>query len=306
MRINKLTSDYLDVAGSTHLWPDHIEAPAMVKISGRYYFFGSKLTGCKPAPTLNLLVFSCLQFYGNLMYRGSSTHFTNYPILGDPNDNVYSTSTSLTSGWSAWATFADKGSKTYNSQTHYVLEYGNGNVMYMGDRWVSGNLMTSTYVWLPLTLSGTTVTMKNYVSWVPNVGGAWASPPSEGSYEGEAAVYATGAKDVSCSGCSGGKAAGYIGGSSGGRLTIGAVKSNKDALNTVRVKYMNGDSSVRYADVSLNGGPKTKLAFLKNGADPSSSTWHVNLKGDNNNTVSIEGLNSGWGPDVDRLMVPVE
>lgn len=30
---------------------------------------------------------------------------------------------------------------------------------YMGDRWVSTNLMTSTYVWLPLTISGTTATL---------------------------------------------------------------------------------------------------------------------------------------------------
>lgn len=29
----------------------------------------------------------------------------------------------------------------------------------MGDRWVSSNLMRSTYVWLPLTISGTTASM---------------------------------------------------------------------------------------------------------------------------------------------------
>lgn len=97
---------------------------------------------------------------------------------GDANDNFYSTSTSLTSGWSPWALFADKGSKTYNSQTNYILDYGNGNVMYMGDRWVSKDLKTSTYVWLPLNISGTTVAMKNYRSWVPNFGGKWAEPPA--------------------------------------------------------------------------------------------------------------------------------
>jgi hypothetical protein len=50
VRINKLTDDYLNLTGttSTYLWPDHIEAPAMVKISGRYYFFGSHLSGWDP------------------------------------------------------------------------------------------------------------------------------------------------------------------------------------------------------------------------------------------------------------------
>lgn len=270
IRINKLTADYLDVAGTTYLWPDHIEAPAMVKVSGRYYFFGSKLTGW------------------------------------DPNDNVYSTSTSLTSGWSAWTTFADKGSNTYSSQTHYILDYGNGNIMYMGDRWVSSNLATSTYLWLPLTISATSVSMKNYVSWIPNVGGKWAGPTSEGSYEAEAGTYAASAKSVDCSGCSGEKAAGYIGGSDDGKVTISGVNSSKNALTTIRVKYMNGDTGPRYAGVSVNSGAKTKLAFEKNGADPASSTLHANLKSGNANTIVIEGLDGGWGPDIDRLMVPTE
>ena len=272
LRINKLTADYTDISGtsSTYLWKDHIEAPAMLKYNGRYYMFGSKLTGW------------------------------------DPNDNVYSTSTSLSSGWSSWATFADKGSNTYSSQTHYVLDYGNGNVMYMGDRWVSKNLIASTFVWLPLKIDGTSVTMKNYVSWVPNVGGAWSGPPEEGSYEGEKGTYAAAAKDVSCSGCSGSKAAGYIGGSDQGKLTISGVKSNKDVLTTIRVKFMNGDSKPRYADVTVNGGQKTRLAFLPNGADPASSVLNVKLNSGSSNTITVEGVNGGWGPDVDRLMVPVE
>ena len=127
----RLSDDYLEVASSTYLWKDHIEAPALVKIKGRYYMFGSHLSGW------------------------------------DPNDNLVSSSTSLTSGWTTWATFADKGSKTYSSQTHYVLPYGSsGNVMYMGDRWVSKNLQASTYVWLPLSISGTSVTMKDHAAWV--------------------------------------------------------------------------------------------------------------------------------------------
>ena len=45
IRIDKLSSDYLSVASATYLWPDHIEAPAMIKKNGVYFMFGSHLTG---------------------------------------------------------------------------------------------------------------------------------------------------------------------------------------------------------------------------------------------------------------------
>lgn len=273
IRIEKLTPDYLDIVGNTYLWKDHIEAPALIKQQGRYYMFGSHLSGW------------------------------------DPNDNVYSTSTSLTSGWSAWTTFADSGSKTYNSQTNYVLDYGGGNVLYMGDRWISSNLQASTYVWLPLTISGTKVTMKNFVSWVPNLSAtgvsAWGNPPAENSYEGEKAAYSGGVKDVSCSGCSGGKAAGYVGGSGGGRVSFSGVHSDAGGLTTIRVKYMNGDSKPRFAQATVNGGTPVRLAFEPNSGDPASSALNVQLKAGDSNTIVIEGVDGGWGPDIDRLMVPV-
>ncbi|KAB5575273.1 glycosyl hydrolase family 43 protein [Coniochaeta sp. 2T2.1] len=275
LRINKLTADYLDLSGtsSTYLWKDHLESPTLIKLQGRYYVFGSHLTGW------------------------------------DTNDNVYSTSTSLTSGWSSWQTFADVGSHTYNSQTTYILAYGGsaGNVMYMGDRWVSKNLQASTYVWLPLTVSGGKVSMKNYVSWVPNLdtATAWAGPPEETSYEGEKAAYAGGAKDVSCGGCSGGKAAGYVGGDGNGKVTFSGVRSDAGGMTTVRVKYNNGDSKPRFAQVTVNGGQPVKLAFEPNSGDPASSSLNVELKAGTGNTIVFEGVSGGWGPDIDRLMVPV-
>lgn len=135
LRIDLLADDYLSVKQSTYLWKESIESPAIVKKNGVYFMFGSKLTGW------------------------------------DPNDNVYSTATSLAGPWSAWKTFADSGSNTYASQTTFILPVGD-NAVYLGDRWVSSNLMRSTYIWLPLQLSGTTATMKNAVNWVidPNSG----------------------------------------------------------------------------------------------------------------------------------------
>lgn len=272
LRIMRLSDDYLTVAASTYLWSDSIEAPALLKLNGRYYMFGSKLTGW------------------------------------DPNDNVYSTSTSLTSGWSAWKTFADAGSKTYTSQTNAVLPVGSSAAIYLGDRWVSSNLMASTYVWLPLSISGTTVTMANAESWVPNLSttssSASTAKPAETAYEGEAATYGGKARNVNCGSCSGGTAAGYVGGPDKGSVTFSNVRSDAAARTTVRVRYVNGDSSPRYANVRVNGGAAQKLAFLPTGSSVSSSTLHTDLKSGTNEII-IEGVGDGWGPDVDRLIVPV-
>jgi hypothetical protein len=214
----------------------------------------------------------------------------------------------LSSGWAAWATFAAAGSNTYTSQTNYILPVSDSLTMYMGDRWVPGNLMASTYVWLPLTFSGTKVTMANQVNWVPNVvsGGAWTVGPSESQAEGESAVLTNGAKTVACSGCSGGSAAGYIGGSTGGTVTFNGVVSSVATTSTIRIKYENGDSSQRYADVTCNG-VRQKVAFLPTASGngtPGSSVVNCGLKSGSDNVVVVSQTDGTYGPDVDRIMVP--
>ncbi|KAI0206879.1 carbohydrate-binding module family 35 protein [Astrocystis sublimbata] len=268
LRIEQLSADYLSVSKSTYLWRDSIEAPAVVKRQGTYYMFGSKLTGW------------------------------------DPNDNVYSTATSLSGPWSSWMTFADSGSNTYSSQTNYVLPFGEGAI-YMGDRWVSSNLMRSTYVWLPLTFSGTAVSMKNQVNWTPDVSaGTWATGTDETTPEAEAAALANGARTLSCSGCSGGTSVGYIGGSEGGSVTFSGVSSDAATKSSIRIKYINGDSSQRFANVTVNGASH-KLAFLPtSGGTPGSSILNVDLKSGAENTIVITTTDGSWGPDVDRIMVP--
>lgn len=177
----------------------------------------------------------------------------------------------------------------------------------MGDRWLKDNLMASTYVWLPLSISGTSVTMKNFVSWVPTANFAsWQTPPDETSYEGEKATYGGQARNVDCSPCSNKVAAGYIGGPDKGSVSFSGIKSNIDGMTTIRIKFLNGDKSPRYANVKVNGDQGRKVAFLPANGDPASSTLHANLKKGSDNTVVIEGIENGWGPDIDRLMVPVQ
>jgi hypothetical protein len=132
LRIDKLSSDYLSVASAvTVLTPNH-EAPAMFKLNGRYYLFGSHLTGWST------------------------------------NDNEYTTATSLAGPWSSWSDFAPPGSNTLNSQTTFVLPITGSSgttFMYMGDRWTTSNLGTSPYIWLPMEVDGANVTMSWHTNW---------------------------------------------------------------------------------------------------------------------------------------------
>jgi len=176
----------------------------------------------------------------------------------------------------------------------------------MGDRWLKNNLMASSYVWLPLSISGTSVSMKNLESWVPTANfAAWQTRPAEASYEGEKATYGGKARNVECATCSSKMAAGYLGGPDRGSLSFSGVRSEVDGVSTIRIRYLNGDTSPRYATVRVNGDEGRKIAFLPAKGDPLISTLHARLKkGDN--TISFEGVGTGWGPDIDRLIVPTQ
>uniref|UniRef100_A0A093UKK8 Uncharacterized protein n=1 Tax=Talaromyces marneffei PM1 TaxID=1077442 RepID=A0A093UKK8_TALMA len=211
-----------------------MEAPAMVKLNGYYFMFASHLTGWST------------------------------------NDNAYSYATNLAGPWSSWKTFATVGSDTYQSQTNYILPFpGNRTVMYMGDRWISTDLVASTYVWLPLTFSGTTVTMADYTSWVPNVqADSWSTAPSENRYYGVNATLTKGAVIVSCSGCYDNEAAG----------------------------------TARYADVTVNG--VTQLIEFLPSLSPGTSVINCHLNAGSSNEIVITTTDGTYGPDIGTLVVP--
>ncbi len=141
LRIDKLSSDYLSVASAVAVLTPNHEAPAMFKLNGRYYLFGSHLTGWST------------------------------------NDNEYTTATSLSGPWSSWSDFAPPGSNTLNSQTTFVLPISGSagtTFMYMGDRWTTSNLGTSPYIWLPMQVNGANVTMSWHNTWsIDTVTGVW-------------------------------------------------------------------------------------------------------------------------------------
>lgn len=151
LRIDRLSADYLSVVSSVAVLADY-EAPAMVKIGGTYYLLGSHLTGWST------------------------------------NDNVYATASSPSGPWSAFRSFAPTGTNTYNSQTANIITVAGASgttYIYAADRWTTGNLGTSPLIWLPMTVSGTTVTVGWQRSWtLDTTAGTWsngASNPTTGS-----------------------------------------------------------------------------------------------------------------------------
>jgi hypothetical protein len=165
--------------------------------------------------------------------------------------------------------------------------------------------MRSTYIWLPLEISGTSARLTNRVNWIPNVSSqTWTAGPTESQYEGESATLTNGAVRVNCQGCSGGAAAGYIGGSGGGAVTFSGVSSQSGGRTTLRIKHMNGDSGQRYATVTVNGQSQD-VAFLPSddGQTPGSTSVHCDLQPGSSNTVVITSR-QGYGPDIDRIFVP--
>ncbi|KAI5854710.1 galactan 1,3-beta-galactosidase [Tricharina praecox] len=269
LRIEKLSSDFLTVESIVYTWAEKYESPAILKRDGVYFMFASKLTGW------------------------------------NANDNLYSTATSLSGPWSAWSTFAPVGTLTHTSQTSFILPVSNSFAMYMGDRWVSSNLMRSTYVWLPLTVSGTTASLPWYYNWIPSVSsGSWSAAPSDTVYEAESATLGGGAQTVTCSGCSG-SAVGYIGGTSSGTVTFSNVQSDVTTRTTIRMRYTNGDTTQRFALIEVNGVGQ-RVAFIPGGSGQETAvvSFTAQLNAGTSNTIRISGVDGGWGPDIDRVFVP--
>jgi hypothetical protein len=180
LRIDKLSPDYLSVVSTVAVLDDY-EAPAMVKVDGTYYLFGSHLTGW------------------------------------NTNDNAYTTATSLAGPWSAWKNFAPAGTKTFDSQTSSIVpitgQHGTTYV-YVGDRWYPSHLFDSAPIWLPMSISRGVASLNWVPSWTLDVAaGTWAPQIRSDEYEAgrPASELSDGATLVPCTGCSGESAVSGLG-----------------------------------------------------------------------------------------------
>ena len=146
LRIDRLSADYLSVTAAVAVLPDY-EAPAMVKVNGTYFLLGSHLSG-----------------WGT-------------------NDNDYATATNPAGPWSGFQNFAPAGTDTYNSQTANIITVqgtAGTSYIYAGDRWNTSALGNSALVWLPMTFSGTTLTVGWQNTWkVDPAAGTWSAGASD-------------------------------------------------------------------------------------------------------------------------------
>lgn len=136
LQCSPLTDDYLLPQESfvRSIPGKQYEAPAIMRINDTYIGFFSGCTGWRPNPghvctTRNILSES-------------------WNDLGNPCVD-------------------DNASTTYQSQPTYILKIKGYDYayMYMGDRWNSSNVQTSTYVWLPVCLRTGTPFLRWYSSW---------------------------------------------------------------------------------------------------------------------------------------------
>ncbi len=136
----------------------------------------------------------------------------------------------------------------------------------------------------------------------PAVGYAKAcyTRPSGGgvAYEAESGALAGGAVVSACSGCSGGKKVGWLGG--GGRLTMSFVDVASAGNHRVTLHAASADPRTLY--VSVNGGAGVAVAVQSSGwSAPTVVTMTLPLAAGSNSLVFYN--DGGYAPDLDRIVV---
>ena len=119
LHISRLSDDYTHSVGQyVRLFPGRFhEAPAMMKVKGRYFLFASGCSSWAPN-TARVCV--------------ADSIFGEWEELGNPCMNSSPT--------------------TYDSQPTFILPVQGKKdaFIFMADRWNTGNFLTSSYVWLPV------------------------------------------------------------------------------------------------------------------------------------------------------------
>ncbi|KIK70399.1 carbohydrate-binding module family 35 protein [Collybiopsis luxurians FD-317 M1] len=219
----------------------------------------------------------------------------------DPNPNKVFTATSLAGPWSAQVDIAPTATNTYYSQNAFDMLLGTSGI-YMGDRWKSDQLGSSTYIWFPLTWSSSGLpTVTHADVWSVNIAAGTFTVATGTSYEAESGTLGGSAVLLSDSSYSGGKAVGFLG--NGGTLTLNNIIGIGQA-QWVALYYANGDSTWRNTTVSVNGGANVVVQ------QPSSGGGHViqsvpvqvNLKS-GANTLTFSSGQSSFAGDLDKIIV---
>ncbi len=135
MHVSRLKDDFLETTGEYHrVFVDQVlEAPAIFKRAGKYYFVGSHCTGWAPNPAVSAV---------------ADSPTGPWTMLGNP-----------ARGPGAEITFG--------SQSTYVLPVAGkrDEFIFMADRWNPKNAIDGRYVWLPIQFVGDGFTIPWQPSW---------------------------------------------------------------------------------------------------------------------------------------------
>jgi hypothetical protein len=122
LHFSELTDDYLDFTGRYYrvLPGESNEAPALFYAKGKYFMFTSGTTGWKPNP-------------GRIAVSEKITG--EWEPMGNPCRGT-----------------EDENKITFGSQSTFILPVNakNNIFVFMGDRWIPGNLADSRHIWLPV------------------------------------------------------------------------------------------------------------------------------------------------------------
>src|SRR6266496_2624805 len=130
--------------------------------------------------------------------------------------------------------------------------------------------------------------------------------PCANSYEAESSdnTLTGGAGIQSCPTCSGGFDVGYVGNNSG-TIQFNHVTVNTTHSYVVTIWYTNGDA-VRYALLSVNGGPGIPVSFPSTGSFQTVGSVQrtITLNAGSNNTLTLYNpITGNWAPDFDWIGV---
>jgi len=147
LMLYELADDYLTIKRQVmRLSTAKREAPAMFKQGGRYYIITSAATGW------------------------------------DPNQAQYFSAASIEGPWTSLTNLGN--STTYDTQSAYVIPVQGSQAttyIYAGDRWQDPDLVGSKYIWLPLKISGTSLSLDYYAEWQLNLTtGRWSVNVDDG------------------------------------------------------------------------------------------------------------------------------
>ncbi|KAI0807147.1 galactan 1,3-beta-galactosidase [Fomes fomentarius] len=216
-----------------------------------------------------------------------------------PNPNKAFSATSLSGPWSSQQDITSPATRTWYSQNAYDLPLGS-NAIYIGDRWRSDLLGSSSYIWYPLDFSSGSPQITHADVWSVNIAAGTWSVASGTTYEAENGSRSGSSTILSSSAFSGGNAVGFLG--NGGSVSI--TVQGRGTAQWVALYFANGDSSWRNTTVSVNGGSQVWLDQPSSGGGNVVISVPVKLNlNSGSNTITFSAGQSNYAADLDKIIV---